>query len=60
MKCTCTHCGKLIYQDQNLDGQNYCTNCGKLFLASVENKVPTWIWGVVAFMITNWQWLRTV
>ena len=60
MKCICTHCGKSISQDQNLDGQNYCTSCGKLFSASMAPIVPTWTWGVVVFIMTNCQWLRTL
>ncbi len=60
MNCTCTHCGKLVNQDQNLDGHNFCTSCGKLFLESANSKVPTWIWGVVVFLMANWQWLRRV
>jgi hypothetical protein len=60
MKCTCTHCGELVSQDRNPEGHNFCINCGKLFLAPAESKVPTWVWGVVTVLIANWQILRTV
>ncbi len=60
MKCTCTHCGKLVHQDVNLDGHNYCVYCGNLFLVRIERKVPAWMWGVVAVLLANWQILRTV
>ncbi len=60
VKCTCTHCGELVTQDRNPEGPNYCTNCQKLFVASPEPRVPTWILGVVVFLMANWQILRTV
>ena len=60
MKCQCPRCGELVNQDRNMEGQNYCINCGKLFLMPPEPTVPTWIWGIVAFLLVNWQFLRTV
>jgi len=53
----------LVDQDRNEEGQNYCINCincGRLFLVPPETTVPTWMWGVVAFLLANWQILRTV
>jgi DNA-directed RNA polymerase subunit RPC12/RpoP len=60
MKCTCTQCGQLVSQDINPEGQNYCSYCGSLFLAPLERKVPTWMWGVVVVLMANWQILRCV
>ncbi len=60
MKRTCTNCGELVSQDQNLDGHNYCINCGEFYLVSAESKMPTWVWGVVVVLMLNWQILRTV
>jgi hypothetical protein len=60
VKCICTHCGELLWQDRNPEGLNYCTNCQNLFLVPPEAKVPPWIWGIVAFLIANWQIMRTV
>jgi hypothetical protein len=60
MKCTCPNCGELLGQDRNPDGPNYCTACQKLFLVPAEPQMPPWIWGVVAFILANWQIMRTV
>jgi len=60
MKCVCTHCGGLVYQDRNPEGHNYCVHCGRLFLAPPEPMVPTWIWGIVVLLLANWQILRTI
>ena len=60
MKCTCTHCGEFVNQDRNLEGHNYCTTCGNIFLVPSEPKVRTWVWGVVVFLMTNWQVLRNL
>ena len=59
VKCTCTHCGESVSQDRNPEGQNYCIQCGNLFLVPPETQVPTWVWGVVAVLLANWQILRT-
>jgi hypothetical protein len=60
MKCVCTHCGESLWQDRNPEGLNYCTNCRKLFVVLAPPEVPTWMWGVVAFILVNWQIMRTV
>jgi hypothetical protein len=60
VKCTCTNCGEVLMQDVNPEGLNYCPKCRSLFLVPPEPKMPTWIWGVVVFLIANWQILRTV
>jgi DNA-directed RNA polymerase subunit RPC12/RpoP len=60
MICTCTRCGELLRQDRKPEGLNYCTNCGSIFLVPAKRRVPPWILGVVAFLIANWQILRTV
>ena len=60
MECTCTNCGELVSDDQNLDGRNYCINCGKFVEVPSKPKVPTWMWGVVVVLLANWQILRTV
>ena len=55
MRCTCPNSAGLLFQDRNPDGLNYCTNCHKLFLIPPEEPVPTWILGVVAFLLLNLQ-----
>jgi hypothetical protein len=60
VKCTCPDCGKLVRQDRNVDGLNYCTNCRKLFLVPPESRVPPWILGVLVFLLAYWQMLSHV
>jgi hypothetical protein len=43
-----------------MEGHCYCINCGNIFPLAPESKVPTWVWGVVVFLMANWQVLRTV
>ena len=56
----CTHCGELVRQDRNQEGQSYCIKCGRLFLVPAEARVPPWIWGVVVVLMANWQILRNL
>jgi hypothetical protein len=55
MRCNCPHCAGRLIQTRNLDGPNYCTNCQKLFFVPAIEPVPTWVFGVLAFLVVNWQ-----
>jgi uncharacterized protein (DUF983 family) len=55
MNCLCPHCTRLIVQDRNVEGLNYCTHCGKLFLMPPPGKLPPWILGVLVVLTANWQ-----
>lgn len=54
MRCTCPHCAEVFVQDRNVDGLNYCTNCQNLFLIPPAKPVPTWILGVLTFLMADW------
>jgi hypothetical protein len=43
-----------------MEGQNDCNNPGKTLVMPPKPEVPTWMWGIVTFIIVQWQWLRTV
>jgi hypothetical protein len=60
MICICTHCGEVLTQDREPEGLNYCTNCRNIFFVPLKPRVPSWIWGVVAVLMANWQLLRGV
>jgi len=53
--CKCPYCARLIKQDRNVEGLNYCTSCGKLFLMPPLHRVPSWVLGVLVILMGNWQ-----
>jgi len=55
VRCTCPICSHVFEQDRSQEGLNYCTTCQSLFFVPPERAVPTWIWGVLAFMLANCQ-----
>ena len=60
MKCSCTQRDESVSPDQDLEGQTPCTNSGKTPTEPAKPEVPAWMWGIVAFILVNWQIMRTV
>lgn len=54
MAMECTICHAVVYQTRNRDGFNFCPTCRSLF-RPVERQLPTWILGVLVFLIGNLQ-----
>ena len=50
----CPFCSQNFVQDKNPEGPNFCPTCRRLFIGQRPYKVPTWIFGVVVFLMTNW------
>ncbi len=59
MRCTCPHCAEVIVQKRNGGGLNYCPSCQNLFFIPLAKAVPTWILGVLVFLmavlLVNWR-----
>jgi hypothetical protein len=58
MRCICPLCAAELNQDRNAEGLNYCTHCRSLFLIAPEKPIPTWILGVLTFLMANLQLLH--
>jgi len=57
MSIQCTQCRARIAQARNRDGPNFCPACRGLFYP-IEVKVPTWVFGVLVFLMGNLQVLN--
>jgi len=55
MRFPCPHCNQYLVQNKNREGPNFCPHCGKLFYLPEEQKVPSWIYGVLVFLPANSQ-----
>lgn len=58
MRTTCPHCLALVVQTRNRDGPNFCPNCRRLFDIAEDIPVPRWIYGVLAFLVVNLQYVN--
>ena len=52
----CSVCHAMFFQARNRDGPNFCPICHSLF-QSIEKKVPTWILGILVFLMGNLQFI---
>jgi hypothetical protein len=55
MRVPCPQCKTLVIQAKNRDGPNFCPNCCRLFYPPEEQKVPSWILGVLVILVANLQ-----
>jgi len=55
MRCTCPNCAEVVEQDREAQGLNYCTSCRTLFYVPTTEPVPTWILGVLTFLLAKLQ-----
>ena len=55
MRVHCPYCNERVVQAKNSDGPNFCPECRKLFYVPEENKMPSWILGVLVILVANWQ-----
>ena len=55
MRCHCPHCAEVVRQVRNREGPNFCPNCRQLFDPPREEKVPSWVYGVLVFLVANLQ-----
>ncbi len=60
MKCTYTQCDDAANPDQNMERQDACANSEKTVAEPPKPEVPSWMWGIVAFILANWQLMRSV
>ena len=55
MHVECPKCKALVVQAKNRDGPNFCPNCFQLFFLPEEQKMPSWILGVLVILVANLQ-----
>jgi hypothetical protein len=55
MKTQCPMCQSLVLQAKNRDGPNFCPNCNRLFYLPEDQKVPSWVLGVLVILVANLQ-----
>ncbi len=58
MRTECPHCQALVVQTKNRDGPNFCPKCRCLFEVPEDRKVPSWVFGVLAFLLVNLQYIN--
>jgi len=55
MYITCPYCKTLLRQTRNRDGPNFCLACRRLFTVIEERAVPSWVYGVLVFLLAHLQ-----
>ena len=58
MRTICSHCQALVVQAKNRDGPNFCPKCCCLFEVPEGQKVSSWIYGVLVFLVVNLQFVN--